>query len=148
MSALKALGGILALVGGALVLLLDLLWLFSIDVTAIFPVTAGLFAMALAVGMEPAILYIQLIVGLIAVIGGILGLAGKRAGGALALIAGVIWLIGGFLWGNVVILTPLSSFLGWTNLIVISTGSSAIVITVEAILSVVGGIMILPGGKD
>ena len=126
----------------------DLPFLLNLDISGIFPLTAGILAQAFAVMAEPSILYIQLIVALIAVVGGILGLAGKRAGGALALIAGVVWLIGGFLWGTVIILTPLSAIFGWTSQIAIPVGSDYIIITVEAILSVVGGIMILPGGKD
>lgn len=149
MSALKVVGGILALAAGALVLLLDLV-LLGFPLYSLFPSTGGFGMQATLVSMEPAILYVQLIVSIVAMGGGILGLIGKRAGGILALISGIVWLLGGFLFYYVLILTPLSALFAWTNLPgpLSIGGSYALLITFEAVLAVVGGILMLPKGKD
>ncbi len=76
MGALKVVGGIFALAGGALVLIA---WI-----------------MLLSIGMEITSLLslINLAAIALSIIGGIMGLAGSKAGGVLALIGALIWILG------------------------------------------------------
>ena len=134
MGALKIVGGILALAGAGLVLVVAVLNLIEVGFT-----TNILFLMILPI---------------LALIGGILAIAGKRAGGILALIVGIIWLTIAILinvgvispfeeWLQFVIQSPFLSFF-FLYLGVIVWGS----LTVETILVFVGGILATAGGSD
>ena len=129
MSALKVIGGILALVGAVFVLITPVLAMieygFSMD----------------------SLIY--LLWPLLALIGGILGLAGKKAGGWLALIVGLIWVIFG-----VLVMTPVGQ--AWMLYLITLMPYLTVLlgftiwgpITIEAVLVLVGGILILAGGDD
>ena len=141
MGAAKAVGGILALAGSALVLLLALDMIIGLG---IFTPGANLYSMAVIAAWMiegDVVIYIQLVIAIVGLVGAIVGFA-KKAGGALALIAGVIWLIGGFV--GLAILWPLSALGMWTGQLLVGANF----ISIEAILCLVGGILILASGSD
>jgi hypothetical protein len=133
MSAVKIVGGMLALVGGAFILL---------QILAFWP----LFFMGLE---ETICLIVNLTLTGLAVVGGILGLAGKTAGGILAIIAGALAIIFGiitvYVTGNETV-WPLSFFtstLGWF----MPPEHLFAGISIEALLILGGGITIMAGGS-
>lgn len=99
------------------------------------------------VSFFPEIVYIQLFLAFLALLGGILALVGKKAGGYLALMVGVLWLMGGFIFNAAPQLFPLSAILAWINQIVITFGFDVYIITFEAVFCLLGGIIILAGSK-
>jgi hypothetical protein len=132
MSGLKIAGGILSLAGGALVLLMQILWMmdwgFTLD------------------------LLLWMIMPILAVLGGILLLAGKRAGGIIALIVGAIWttmailiniLLGPLAWMDYLYVFPMFSF--FAEFVGFTIWGY---IFVEVVLVLVGGILGVAGGKD
>ncbi|MFX1294121.1 MAG: hypothetical protein ACFFD2_04595, partial [Promethearchaeota archaeon] len=122
--------------------------LFNIGIFNVANAYYTMTLMAIVFGAGQILIYISLIIAIVGLIGAILGLAGKKAGGALVLIAGVLWLIGGFIIMPVPQLWPLSGIAAWTNLIYISTGGEIFFISIEAILCVLGGMLILAGSSD
>jgi len=146
MGAAKAIGGILGLVSGVLVLLVALDLMIGLGIFGLTATTMTYAALILLYGTT--VIYINLVIAIIALLGGILGLAGKKAGGGLALAAGIIWLIGGFLIASVPYLLPFSAIMAWTDQIIIISMPNVYFISIEAILCLVGGIMILAGGSD
>ncbi|HUY00959.1 MAG TPA: hypothetical protein VMV49_15460 [Candidatus Deferrimicrobium sp.] len=139
MSALKAVGGILALAGGVLVVLLVLDMMIGLGIfTSMYMMTYAVLVMVYG----ELFIYINLVIAILAVVGGILALAGKKAGGALALIAGIVWLIGGF--ANLAMIFPVSAIYAWTGQLVIG----GFLLSIEGILALVGGILALSGGSD
>lgn len=138
MSGLKVAGGIVALIGSVLVLLSVILG--YLGVISLFQ---SVFAAVPINGI------INLILALVALVGAILGMKGKRSGGALALAIGIVFILMGILMlmfevtNPILALTfmPASLFVG---LIGIGLGPA----TFEAIMILVGGILILAGGKD
>jgi len=141
MGAAKVIGGLLALVAGILSLLVALDLLIGIG---IFGASISIYIGAIILAGEFYI-YLGLIFAIIAIIGGIVGMAGKKAGGGIALIIAVIWLIGGFLASSVPLLFPMSAMLLWTGQIAIGGVG---IISIEAIICLVGGILVLAGGSD
>ncbi|NVM31725.1 MAG: hypothetical protein HWN65_23000 [Candidatus Helarchaeota archaeon] len=144
MGAGKVVGGIIALIGGIFVLIP-----VFINIEAIF--TAG--------STEGYVMWIiNLLVGLLATIGGILGLASKK-GGALALIAGLVALllpITAFLIGDPAIaqmFSQLSGILGFTGLfiyllVVVGPPTIFLAITIESIIILVGGVIMLASSSE
>ena len=136
MGALKVVGGILALAGSGLMLALIIM--------------SGLGG---GFGLSH---FLVMILPILALIGGILALAGKRAGGVLALIVGIIWVLFavfanlGILVGDlplelIYILLPqvgLSFFLVYVGFTIWGF------LTVEVLLVFVGGILATAGGGD
>jgi len=131
MNGLKIAGGILSLVGAALVLLMQVIYLL----------TSSFYWQ----------LIIQMILPIIALVGGILLLAGKRAGGILALIVGAIWLA-------IAILINFDLVMSWMGYIMLPPQFSFFVyflnfsiwgyLFVEIVLVFVGGILGVAGGSD
>ncbi|MDD1777746.1 MAG: hypothetical protein LUQ65_06205 [Candidatus Helarchaeota archaeon] len=117
MGALKIVGGIFALVAGVLVLLVPLAILLDLpifDPTMMAALYGGIHA------IEPMATYVNLILAILAIVGGILGLAGKKAGGVLALIAAIIWILGMIILAYIdptfLILTTYSAFVLWIGI--------------------------------
>ena len=131
MGALKIVGGILSLAGAALVLFM---WVIIV----------------LNTGFDVSML-IYLILPVIALIGGILAIAGKRAGGVLALIVGAIWLV-------IALLINFGVFMPWMDYLILLPEFSFFVmyldftiwdfLFVEIVLVFVGGILAVAGGSD
>jgi hypothetical protein len=126
MGALKIVGGIFALAGGALVLIA---WITLIQ---------------LGMDITSPLSLVNLAAIALSIIGGILGLAGNKAGGVLALIGAMIWILGiiliyidplTFLW-----MIPLTYLGVWIPF--------DIIITYESVLVLLGGIFILAGGSE
>jgi len=134
MGALKIVGGILAVAGAGLVLFMQILALMD-------------------VGFTMNLLYLM-VFPILALIGGILALAGKRAGGIIALVVGIIWLTIAILI-NLDIISP---FEDWLAFVIQSPFQSFFVVyvglivwgwlTVETILVFVGGILATAGGSE
>ena len=134
MGALKIVGGILAVAGAGLVLFMQILALMD-------------------VGFTMNLLYLM-ILPILALIGGILALAGKRAGGIIALVVGIIWLTIAILL-NVDVISP---FEEWLQFVIQSPFQSFFImyvgiviwgfLTVETILVFVGGILATAGGSE
>jgi len=142
MGALKIVGGIFSLVGGVLVLLVPLAILLNIplfDPTMLAMTYGGIHAVV------PLATYINIILAALAIVGGILGMAKKRAGGALSLVAAIVWMLGmiliTFVGISLIMLTPYSALLVWT-------GIGLWLFTIESIVVLLGGIFILAGGSD
>jgi hypothetical protein len=134
MSAGKITGGILALVGGAFILFQALLF---IDNIAGFP-------------DEVIGWFVNIAICSLAIVGGILGLTGKRAGGMLALIGGAFAIICGLItvyitWNMT--LWPYSFFTSTLNLFDEPYHLFA-GISIEALLTLAGGIVIIASGSD
>jgi hypothetical protein len=133
MSAAKIIGGILALVGGVFILL---------QILGFWPLFfAGL--------EETTCLILNMTFVGLAIVGGILGLVGKKAGGILAIIAGALAIVFGILtvyFTGTEMLWPLSFFtstLHWfTPPIHLFAG-----ISIEALLMLGGGITIVASGS-
>ncbi|MHA1279909.1 MAG: hypothetical protein ACTSQ8_22135 [Candidatus Helarchaeota archaeon] len=142
MSGLRVVGGLLALAAGVLSLLVPLDLLVGIGIFD--PTKLGFTYGLLALVNGDIYVYLGLIFAILAIIGGLVGMA-KKAGGGIALIIGIIWIIGGFIMVSVPILFPMSAMLLWTDQIVIGTTG---VLTIEAILCLVGGILILASSSD
>ncbi|MFX1293731.1 MAG: hypothetical protein ACFFD2_02560 [Promethearchaeota archaeon] len=129
MGAAKAVGGILALAGSAMVLIFCLLYMNS----AFF--LGGPFVIGWI---------INLLLSVLALVGSIVGLAGKKVGGALALIAGLWWLL-----MDILLTAGIISGLSFFGIMVIpySLFATYVVyipyITLESILCLIGGILIL-----
>lgn len=131
MSGLKIAGGILSLVGAALVLFMQVLYILTHTISPM--------------------IFLYMIVPVIALVGGILLLAGKRAGGILALIAGAIWL-------TIAILVNFTVDVSWMSYLMLPPTFSFFVeylhftvwdfLFVEIVLVLVGGILGVAGGKD
>jgi len=131
MSGLKIAGGILSLIGGALVLLMQIIYIMT------YAFSWGIL--------------IWMILPILAVVGGILLLVRKRAGGVIALIVGAIWLtiaillnLGlGMVWMDfLMIIPPFSFFLGYLDFTIWDY------LFVEIVLVFVGGILGVAGGSD
>ena len=134
MGALKIVGGILALAGAGLILVMQILFIFGF-------------------GFDITIVY-SMILPILALIGGILALAGKRAGGILALVVGIIWLtmaillnlsiisISDDLAAFIVQIPSYSFFLVYLGVYIWG------LLCIETILVFVGGILATAGGSD
>ena len=131
MSGLKIAGGILSLIGGALVLLMQIIYIMT------YAFSWGIL--------------IWMILPILAVVGGILLLVRKRAGGVIALIVGAIWLtiaillnLGlGMEWMDfLMIIPPFSFFLWYLDFTIWDY------LFVEIVLVFVGGILGVAGGSD
>jgi hypothetical protein len=143
MGAARVVGGILALAAGVLSLLVALDLMIGIG---LFGLTFGYMIQGMAASIYPMVLYVQLILAILAILGGILALAGKKAGGIIALIVAIVWLAGGFIWTlstATVFLLPFSAILAWTDQIIFMT--SGTIISIEAIICLVGGILGMSG---
>jgi hypothetical protein len=135
MGALKIVGGILAVAGAGLVLFM----VISAIINYGFNTYLG----------------ILLILPIVALVGGILALAGKRAGGIIALIVGAIWLIMAILL-SLDVLPPMPTELLYllTQLpslsffVVYVDFTIWVFLTVEIVLVFVGGILATAGGSD
>ncbi|NVM52418.1 MAG: hypothetical protein HWN66_01860 [Candidatus Helarchaeota archaeon] len=87
----------------------------------------------------------------LAIVGGILGLVGKRAGGVLALISGTITIVFGILTIYIIQgweVWPYSFFSSTLEIGIGGTSHLFAGITLEAIIITTGGILILTGGSD
>ncbi|NVM31723.1 MAG: hypothetical protein HWN65_22990 [Candidatus Helarchaeota archaeon] len=145
MGALKTVGGVFALVAGTLNIVVLLLAYMGAAVTPMILI----YSLSLAVSPIGGIIGLALN-GLL-LVGGILGLAGKKAGGILALIAAAFIMLEGILISFVfnpftqpeliLMFNPWSFFVGFVGL-------SISFLTIEAILGLLGGIFILAGGSD
>lgn len=144
MSALKIFGGLIALVAGILVLLptLDLLGVTTISM----PYILGYYLYMWA--YSNTFVWINMILVIVVILGGLIGIAGKKAGAVLVLAAAILWIIGGFA----------NALSGMENFLAISfytamTGDNLIgapdgFVTLEAILALVGGLCILAGRSN
>jgi hypothetical protein len=126
MGALKVVGGLLALAGGVLVLIS---WITL--VMAYLPITSSWSL-------------INLVAIVLAILGGILGLAGKKAGGVLALIAALIWILGIIL----VAIDPVNLSWMFPMSYLSALISLDIFVTYESVLVLLGAIFILAGGSE
>ena len=137
MSAGRVVGGIIALVAGIFVL-----------IPAILLYTGGQIDSYIAMEYWDFVInwILYLVVAVIAIIGGILGLASK-GGGAPALIAGLIALIMGLLWIlNVLPLyVPISLF---QSIIIPGIIFTLFGISIEAIMMILGGVIMLASRGD
>ncbi len=141
MGALKAVGGIIGLVSGILVFIIAMGRVLGDN---FFNLPYFDIWNWLILG-TPALMWINLIFSIVVIIGGFLGLIGKRAGGAILLIIGLLWIIGAILpemgVSSLLFLYPMSFFVAMSN-------AFLWVLTIESILIVIAGIMILAGGAD
>ncbi len=139
MGANRVVGGILALAGAALMLI------------PILPDISLYFALFSVDVMSGLLFLISFILIILALVGGIVALAGKKAGGILALIAGLVFVILGIL----VAVSPML-LLGPVGLMwIFSWGTTTIYLglplvlyiymSLETILVLVGGIIAIPG---
>ena len=134
MGTIRLVGGILAAVGAGLVILqyIYLMLLVGFDIGFI----------------------LRMIVPAIALVGGLLAIAGKRAGGIIALIVGLMW----FTLALILNLELISSFEWWVVYFTQFQNSSIFgfhldfmvwgYLTVETTLVLVGGILATAGGSD
>ena len=134
MGALKIVGGILAIAGAGLVL---------------FMVIGAI----IDFGVSTALIELM-ILPIVALVGGILALAGKRAGGIIALIVGAIWLLIAILLNVTVIILPVDLYYllaqvpSLSFFVVYFSFTIWIFLTVEIVLVFVGGILATAGGSD
>jgi len=133
MSALKIIGGILALVGGVFILIqIFLSWpMFFLSTN---------YTTCLVVNLE--------ITGL-AIVGGILGLVGKRAGGILPIIAGELAIVFGLATVFITfteVVWPLSFFTSTLDLFT-PPFHLYLGISIESLLMLGGGILVVAGGS-
>ncbi|NVM29601.1 MAG: hypothetical protein HWN65_12235 [Candidatus Helarchaeota archaeon] len=130
MGTLRIIGGIIALVAASLILTATVLWtIVALQGASVYNITAIVMNYVLAV---------------LVIIGCILGFKGKNSGGILVLIIGVVSIIFGILY--VGILDPWTSMfqqMAITPLVLVIP-----YVTLEQILVVLGGILILAGGSD
>jgi len=130
MSAGRVLGGILAFIAGIFVLIMCFLFM-----EAYFGL-GGNYAIAWV---------INLLIGLMALVGGIIGLASKSGGGA-AMVAGLLSFILGILSSVVVefivLFNQFSLFEVYTSI------GPWLGITLECILMIIGAVIMLASGKD
>lgn len=95
----KLLGGLLAIVGGAIMLIAGFMTLITIPSIEVNLDIAGL--TWADVGIEPFIFYLRSILtflwALLGIIGGIILIVGKNIGGFLALIGGILGIAGNFI---------------------------------------------------
>lgn len=139
MGAAKTIGGLLVFIAGVLVLLVALQFL---GILTIFP-SSLLYAYVLLFAGD-AYQYVGLLLAIVVIVSGIIGMAGKKAGGVIALLIGVLWLMGGFLLSSVPLIFPMSAIYFWTDQIVIPNG----IIAIEAIICFLGGLLIVASGED
>ena len=123
-------GGILAIISGALVLVgvMVLMIGYHVPLTAIFMIG-------------------DLILSILVLVGGILGLTGKKWGGILALISGSVWLVNLFLllagiWGGIFIVSVFWMIAPSTFIPIIYFG------IIEIALAILGGILILVSSSE
>ena len=134
MSVAKIIGGILALVGGIFILL------------QIFGFGSDLFSGG---SEETTCLMLNMTLVGLAIVGGILGLVGKRAGGILAIIAGTLAIVFGLMTVYLThseVLWPLSFFTSTLDWFIPPYHLFA-GISIEALLMLGGGITIVAGGS-
>ncbi len=134
MSAAKIIGGILALVGGIFILL------------QIYYFRSSLFSGG---SEETTCLLLNMTIVGLAIVGGILGLVGKRAGGILAIIAGTLAIVLGLITVYITgteLLWPLSFFTSTLDWFIPPYHLFA-GISIEALLMLGGGITIVASGS-
>ena len=135
MGAAKIVGGILVLVGGAFILILLLMWMnFLID----------------GQWDEISCWILNAAICSLAIVGGILGLVGKRSGGILAIIAGAVAILFGLITVYVtwdMATWPISFF---TSILLWFPEPTHIFagITIESLLILAGGIVIVASGSE
>lgn len=138
MGVVKVAGSVLVLAGGVLSLLIPIELLFGwfgLFDLLLLGFTYGL----IVASIGEFYIYFGLILAILTILGGIIGFR-KKAGGGIALVVGAIMILGGFV--NAPLLFPMSAMLLWTGQFFVGPG----VLTIEAILIVVGGILCLAGG--
>jgi hypothetical protein len=143
MGAAGKVGGVLALIGGALVLIESLLILMG---TALF---GTLIEATWLLGASMMIIWpiLSLLLGVVALVGGILALSGKKVGGVLALIIAILWIIYPLLFQlgvfvpDLVVLTPMGLLTGLLDF-------GLWIFTIEGIIVLVGGILGLAASND
>jgi hypothetical protein len=134
MGALKIVGGILAVAGAGLILVLQIMELIGYGFTLA--------------------LFYTMILPIVALVGGILALAGKRAGGIIALVVGIIWVTVAILINLDIVTFPLDLYYLLAPIPVFSFFLIYLgftiwgLLTVETILVFVGGILATAGGSD
>ncbi len=127
MSTGRLIGGILALAAGAL------------SLGATFYYVAG------GIGFDNPIILTNLAISIVILVGGILGILGKKVGGILALIGGALWLIGGLL----VVVSDFAFYYLWPMslfFIILNVGILYF-LSLESIIAVISGIIILVSGE-
>ena len=134
MNTAKIIGGILALVGGGFILLcvigLEGFLVMDVEHAASWLITTVICGLA--------------------IVGGIIGVSGKRSGGAFALSSGVIAIVYGFFtisWSHSYVTYPTSFF---TDILHVFPAPTHVFlgISLEAILILAGAICILAGGHE
>ena len=142
MSALKVLGGLIALVAGVLVLLpvLELLGVSIISFDYLWHYSFVEFLIG------NTFIYINLVLAILAILGGIIGIAGKKVGAVLVLIAAIVWIIGGLTISGLESLVPISFYTAMTGNSLIGSGDWFL--TLEAILALIGSLLILAGRSN
>ncbi|MFW9786826.1 MAG: hypothetical protein ACFFE1_04080 [Candidatus Thorarchaeota archaeon] len=137
MGVAKGIGGTLVLVGGVLSLLVPLEFLVGLGLFDVLQLgfTYGIIASYAG----EFYVYFHLIIAIVAILGGIIGFT-RKVGGGIAIAVGALMIIGGFV--DVYFLFPMSALLLWTGQIFLGPG----ILTIEAILIVVGGILCIVGG--
>ena len=123
----KLIGGILALAAGAMILIGLFLWMNGDGVTLDMPIAWWNIASSA-----------------VAIVGGILGLLGKKIGGILALIVGALWIIGGILAITYVTI----DFVALSVTLYYWIYDFTYVVSIEAIIAIVGGILLLVSSSD
>ncbi|MHA1650996.1 MAG: hypothetical protein ACTSYB_12445 [Candidatus Helarchaeota archaeon] len=144
MSANKVIGGLLALIGGFMVLLPLLIHPIVGIQTAI-----SLLSVSFQYFLPWLVIFL---ISVLALVGGILAMAGKKAGGILALIMGliiIIFLILPYIIPDLYLITFMAYASGtWELYVAGSIGFSfvaTIYVSLESILILVGGIIAIPG---
>ena len=142
MSALKVLGGLIALIAGILVLLpvLGLLGVSIISFNYIWQYNL------VVILIGNTFVYINLVLAILAILGGIIGIAGKKVGAILVLIAAIVWIIGGLTLSGLESLVPISFYTAMTGNSLIGSGDWFL--TLEAILALLSGLLILAGRSN
>jgi hypothetical protein len=143
MSALKVIGGLIALVAGILVLL-PVLQLLGVSILSLPYIWQY---MIIEVLIGNTFLYINLILVILIILGGLLGIAGKKVGAVFVLIAVILWIIGGLTLSGLEALLPISFSTAMTGNELIGTTGDWFV-TLEAIIALLGGILILAGKSE
>ena len=134
MNAAKITGGLLALIGGAFILIQALLFadvaFMSSEYTIAWLINIALLSLAIS--------------------GGILGIVGKKAGGILALISGVLAICLGIITVYVTYTEMMRPFSFFTSTLDWFSPPDHIFagISIEALLILVGGIVIIATGSD
>ena len=135
-------GGVLALVGGALVLIESLLILLGMSLLG------SALESYWALGAELYLLWpiLSLILGAVALVGGVLALAGKKFGGVLAIIIAILWIIYPLLY-ELNIFVPDLLVLNPMGLLTVVLDHGIWVFTYEGLFVLVGGILGLWAGS-